>query len=80
MIILFASFIIIIFIIIIIDVILYDYNVDIRIHNILKYAICVITLATLVLGLISCISTSNNNINKTTTSVPIIVPIVIPIH
>lgn len=79
MIILFALLIILLFIIIIIDVILYDYDVSYRTHRIFRYLICLVTLAIIIVDIIACISTSNSSY-KPTSTIPIVTPILLPIH
>lgn len=79
MIILFALLIIILFIIIIIDVILYDYDVSYRTHRIFRYLICLVTLAIIIVDIIACISTSNSSY-KSTSTIPIVTPILLPVH
>ena len=79
MIILLISLIIILFIIIIIDVILYDYDVSYRTHRIFRYLICLVTLAIIIVDVIACISTSNSSY-KSTSTIPIVTPILLPVH
>lgn len=79
MIILFALLIILIFIIIIIYVILYDYDVSYRTHRIFRYLICLVTLAVIIVDIIACISTSNSSY-KPTSTIPIVTPILLPVH
>ena len=79
MIILLISLIILLFIIIIIDVILYDYDVSYRTHRIFRYLICLITLAVITVDVIACISTSNSSY-KSTSTIPIVTPILLPVH
>lgn len=79
MIILFALLIILLFIIIIIDVILYDYDVSYRTHRIFRYLICLVTLAIIIVDIIACISTSNSSY-KSTSTIPIVTPILLPVH
>lgn len=80
MIILFALLIILLFIIIIIDVILYDYDITYRVHRILQYLVYFLLIAVLITGVICCLSDSNNNIDKSTRVVPIVTPILMPVH
>lgn len=79
MIILLISLIIILFIIIIIDVILYDYDVSYRTHRIFRYLICLVTLAVIIVDVIACISISNSSY-KSTSTIPIVTPILLPVH
>lgn len=79
MIILLISLIIILFIIILIDVILYDYDVSYRTHRIFRYLICLVTLAIIIVDVIACISTSNSSY-KSTSTIPIVTPILLPVH
>lgn len=79
MIILFALLIILLFIIIIIDVILYDYDVSYRTHKVFRYASYFIMLAILIVLLITCISTSNSSY-KSTSTIPIVTSILLPVH
>lgn len=79
MIILLISLIIILFIIILIDVILYDYDVSYRTHRIFRYLICLVTLAVIIVDVIACIST-NNSSYKSTSTIPIVTPILLPVH
>lgn len=86
MIILFVLLIILLFVIIIIDVILYDYDVILydydvsyHTHRIFRYLICLITLAIIIVDVIACISNSNSSY-KSTSTVPIVTPILLPIH
>lgn len=79
MIILLISLIIILFVIIIIDVILYDYDVSYRTHRIFRYLICLVTLAIIIVDVIACVTTSNSSYNSTST-IPIVTPILLPVH
>lgn len=79
MIILLISLIIILFVIIIIDVILYDYDVSYRTHRIFRYLICLVTLAIIIVDVIACVSTSNSSY-KFTSTIPIVTPILLPVH
>lgn len=79
MIILLISLIIILFIIIIIDVILYDYDVSYRTHRIFRYLICLVTLAIIIVDVIACVTTSNSSY-KSTSTIPIVTPILLPVH
>ena len=79
MIILLISLIIILFVTVIIDVILYDYDVSYRTHRIFRYLICLITLAVIIVDVIACISTSNSSY-KSTSTIPIVTPILLPVH
>ena len=79
MIILFALLIIILFIIIIIDVILYDYDVSYRTHRVLAYIEKRTLFALLIVAIIACISTSNSSY-KPTSTIPIVTPILLPVH
>lgn len=79
MIILLISLIIILFVTVIIDVILYDYDVSYRTHRIFRYLICLVTLAIIIVDVIACISTSNSSY-KSTSTIPIVTPILLPVH
>lgn len=79
MIILLISLIIIIFVTVIIDVILYDYDVSYRTHRVLAYIVYFTLFATLIVSLIAYVSTSNNSY-KSTSTVPIVTPILLPVH
>lgn len=79
MIILLISLIIIIFVNVIIDVILYDYDVSDRIHRIFAYILYFSLFATLIVALIACVTTSNRSY-KSTSTIPIVTPILLPIH
>lgn len=79
MIILFALLIILLFVIIIIDVILYDYDVSYRTHRIFRYLICLVTLAIIIVDVIACVTTSNSSY-KSTSTIPIVTPILLPVH
>ena len=79
MIILFALLIILLFIIIIIDVILYDYDVSYRTHRVLAYIVYFTLFAILIVSSIACVSTSNNSY-KSTSTIPIVIPILLPVH
>lgn len=79
MIILLISLIIILFVIIVIDVILYDYDVSYRTHRIFRYLICLVTLAIIIVDVIACILTSNSSY-KSTSTIPIVTPILLPVH
>lgn len=79
MIILLISLIIILFVTVIIDVILYDYDVSYRTHRIFRYLICLVTLAIIIVDVIACVSTSNSSY-KSTSTIPIVTPILLPVH
>lgn len=79
MIILLISLIIILFVTVIIDVILYDYDVSCRIHKVLAYIVYFTLFATLIVSLIACVSTSNSSY-KPTSTIPIVTPILLPVH
>lgn len=79
MIILLISLIIILFVTVIIDVILYDYDVSYRTHRIFRYLICLITLAIIIVDVIACVSTSNSSY-KSTSTIPIVTHILLPVH
>lgn len=79
MIILFGLLIILLFVIIIIAVILYDYDVSYLTHRIFRYLICLVTLAIIIVDIIACISTSNSSY-KSTSTIPIVTPILLPVH
>lgn len=79
MIILLISLIIILFVTILIDVILYDYDVSYRTHRIFRYLICLVTLAIIIVDIIACVTTSNSSY-KPTSTIPIVTPILLPVH
>lgn len=79
MIILLISLIIILFVIIIIDVILYDYDVSYRTHRVLAYIVYFTLFALLIVSLIACVLTSNSSY-KFTSTIPIVTPILLPVH
>nr|DAU27442.1 MAG TPA: hypothetical protein [Crassvirales sp.] len=80
MIILLISFIFILFISINIDVVLYDYNIDYRVHKVLEHII-EFSMLIVVLGiLITCISSINDDTHKSIKRIPIVTPIVMPIR
>ena len=79
MIILLISLIIIIFVTMIIDVILYDYDVSYRTHKVLAYIVYFTLFALLIVSLIACVTTSNSSY-KSTSTVPIVTPILLPVR
>lgn len=79
MIILVISLIIILFVTVIIDVILYDYDVSYHTHRVLTYIVCFTLFALLIVSIIACISTSNSSY-KSTLTIPIVTPILLPGH
>lgn len=79
MIILLSLLIIIPFVTILIDVILCDYDVSYRTHRILAYIAYFSLFATLIVTIIVCVSTSNSSY-KPTSTIPIVTPILLPIH
>lgn len=79
MIILLISLIIILFGTIIIDVILHDYDVSYRTHRVFAYIIYFTLLASLIVLIIACVSTSNSSY-KSTSTIPIVTPILLPVH
>ena len=79
MIILLISLIIILFVTVIIDVILYDYDVSYRTHKVLAYIVCFTLFALLIVSLIACVTTSNSSY-KSTSTIPIVTPILLPVH
>ena len=79
MIILFALLIILLFVIVIIDVILYDYDVSYHTHKVLRYTSYFIMLVILIMALIACVTTSNSSY-KSTSTIPIVTPILLPVH
>lgn len=79
MIILLISLIIILFVTVIIDVILYDYDVSYHSHRVLAYIVYFTLFALLIVSLITCVST-NNNSYKSTSTIPIVTPILLPVH
>lgn len=79
MIILVISLIIVLFVNAIIDVILYDYDVSYRTHRVFAYIIYFTLFAILIVSLIACVLTSNSSY-KSTSTVPIVTPILLPVH
>lgn len=79
MIILLISLIIIIFVTMIIDVILHDYDVSYRTHKVLAYIVYFTLFALLIVSLIACVTTSNSSY-KSTSTVPIVTPILLPVR
>ena len=79
MIILLVLLIIILFVTVIIDVILYDYNVSYCIHKALTYIIYFTSFSILVVSLIAYVTISNINY-KSTSTVHIVMPILLPVH
>lgn len=79
MIILLNSLIIILFVTITIDVILYDYNVSHHTHKVLAYIVYFTLFALLIVSLIACVLTSNSSY-KSTSTIPIVTPILLPVH
>lgn len=79
MIILLISLIIIPFVTVIIDVILYDYDVSYRTHRVLAYITYFALFALLIVSLIACVTTSNRSY-KSTSTIPIVTPILLPVH
>ena len=73
------SLIIILFVTVIIDVILYDYDVSYRTHRVLAYIVYFTLFALLIVAIIACISTSNSSY-KSTSTIPIVTPILLPVH
>lgn len=65
--------------IIIIDVILYDYDIDYRVHKVLQHIIEVSAIIITIGILIVCVSTSNSSY-KSTSTIPIVTPILLPVH
>lgn len=79
MLILLISLRIILFVTITIDVILYDYDVSYRTHRVLAYIVYFTLFALLIVAIIACISTSNSSY-KSTSIVPIVTSILLPVH
>ena len=79
MIILLISLIIILFVTVLIDAILYDYDVSYRTHKVLAYITYFTLFAILIVSLIACVSTSNSSY-KSTSTIPIVTPILLPVH
>lgn len=79
MIILLISLIIILFGTVAIDVILRDYDVSYRTHRVLAYIVYFTLFAILIVSLIACVSTSNSSY-KSTSTIPIVTPILLPVH
>lgn len=73
------SLIIILFVTIIIDVILYDYDVSHHTHRVFAYITSFTLFATLIVSLIAYVSTSNSSY-KSTSTVSIVTPILLPVH
>ena len=66
--------------IIIIDVILYNYDINYRVHKVLQHIIEVSTIIVTIGILIACISSINDNTHKSIKRIPIVTPIVLPIR
>lgn len=66
--------------IIIIDVILYDYNINYRVHKVLQHIIDVSAIIVTIGILIACISSINDNTHKYIRRIPIVTPIVLPVR
>lgn len=79
MIILLVPLIIILLVTAIIDVILYDYDVSYRIHRVLACIIYFTAFAILIVSIIACASTSNSSY-KSTLTISIVTPILLPVH
>lgn len=79
MIILLDLLIILLFINISIDVILYDYDVSYHTHKVFRYTSYFIILAILIVSLLACVSISNNSY-KSTSTIPIVTPILLSVH
>lgn len=79
MIILLISLIIILFINITIDAVLYDYDVAYRTHRVLAYIVYFTLFALLIVAIIACISTSSSSY-KSTSTIPIVTSILLPVH
>lgn len=80
MIYLLISIIFILFISIIIDVILYDYDIDYRVHKVLQHIIEVSAIIVTIGILITCISSINDNTHKSIMRTPIVTPILMPVR
>lgn len=80
MIYLLISIIFILFISIIIDVILYDYDIDYRVHKVLQHIIEVSAIIVTIGILIACISSINDDTHKPIKRTPIVTPILMPVH
>ena len=74
------SIIFILFIFIIIDVILYDYDINYRVHKVLQHIIEVFAIIVTIGILIACISSINNNTHKSIMRTPIVTPVLMPVH
>ena len=79
MIILLISLIIILFVTETIDVVLYDYDVSYRTHRVLAYIVYFTLFVLLIVVIIACISTSNSSY-KSTSTIPIVTPILLSVH
>ena len=79
MIILLVPLIIILLVTVIIDVILYDYDVSYHTHRVLTYIVCFTVFAILIVSIISCVSISNSSY-KSTLTIHIVTPILLPGH
>lgn len=79
MIILLISLIIILFVTMIIDVILYDYDVSYHTHRVLAYIVYFTLFAFLIVTIIICVSPSNSSY-KSTSTIPIVTPILLPVY
>lgn len=80
MITIFISIIFILFISIIIDVILYDYNINYRVHKVLQHIIEISAIIITISILIACISSINDNTHKHIRRIPIVTPILLPVR
>lgn len=80
MIYLLIAIIFILFISIIIDVILYDYDIDYRVHKVLQHIIEVSAIIVTIGISIACISSINDDTHKPIKRIPIVTPIVMPIR
>ena len=79
MILLLISLIIILFVTVAIDVILYDYDVSYRTHRAFAYIAYFTLFVILIVSLIACVLTSNSSY-KSTSTIPIVTPILLPVH
>lgn len=62
-----------------IDAVLYDYDVSYRTHRVLAYIVYFTLFATLIVAIIAYVST-NNSSYKSTSTIPIVTPILLPVH
>ena len=67
-------------ILIIVDVILYNYDINYRVHKVLQHIVEVSAIIVTIGILIVCISSINDNTYKSIRRIPIVTPIVLPVR